>query len=210
MTTERKTPERPLVVPPIPEPRIVAVPGPLQIKDVPAHLSNYSRTMRHPSVIVLHATDGHEGVTKDTDCAVMFARPFPPGQPKRSSHYVVDTDSTTRCVRDEFAAWHCGHHGNAIGIGIELCGRADQTRPQWLDALSLPMLCIAARLCAELCRQWQIPARVVNDRGLLAEEQGITTHAFVAQAWKETTHYDPGPGFPMGAFVTAVNNAVVG
>jgi N-acetyl-anhydromuramyl-L-alanine amidase AmpD len=193
--------------PPVPEPRIVAAPNPLAWHDVPAHLANYSRVFRHPSLIVLHATDGCEGVTKDTDCAAMFAAPFLEGETKRSAHYVIDANSVTHCVRDEFVAWHCGHQGNTIGIGIELCGRADQTRAQWLDALSLPMLCIAARLCADLCHVWSIPVRVVNDRGLLAGAAGITTHSFVSMAWRETDHHDPGPGFPLGAFVTAVAQA---
>ncbi len=213
MTTDRSkmvTPPRGSPRPPGPEPRIVAWPRSvwLQPRDVPAHATNYSRTVRHPTVIVLHATQGHEGVNADTDCAAMFARPFPPGEKKRSAHYVADADSVTRCVRDELTAFHCGHHGNAIGIGIELCGRADQTRAQWLDAMSLPMLCIAARLCADLCVTWAIPARVLTAGELVIGLHGLTTHACVSAAWRETDHTDPGPGFPLDAFVAAVAEAM--
>jgi N-acetyl-anhydromuramyl-L-alanine amidase AmpD len=199
-------PSRPMP-PPVPEPRIVAA-ARVEYKHRPAHLKKYSRVVRTPQSIVLHCTEGCEGLKADDDCAAMFARAPAPGDRLVSAHLVIDADSATRCVADEFVAWHCGHQGNAIGIGIELCGKADQSRAQWFDAVSYATLCIAARVCAELCRQYGIPPVVVNDRGLLAGEHGITTHAFVSQAWKQSTHYDPGPGFPLGAFVTAVAQAL--
>lgn len=198
-------PSRPMP-PPVPEPRIVAA-ARVEYKHRPAHLKNYSRVVRTPQGIVLHSTQGCEGLTADEDCAAMFARPPLPGQEK-SAHLVIDADSATRCVSDEFVAFHAKHSGNHWGIGIELCGRAEQTRAQWFDAMSLPMLCIAARVCAELCRQYDIPPVVVNDRAILAGERGITTHAFVSQAWKQSDHWDPGPGFPLGSFVAAVAAAL--
>jgi N-acetyl-anhydromuramyl-L-alanine amidase AmpD len=199
-------PDRPMP-PPVPEPRIIAA-ARVEYKHRPAHLKKYSRLVRTPSVLVLHCTDGCEGYTKDDDCAADFASAPVPGGRNVSAHLVIDADSATRCVLDEYVAWHCGHNGNAIGIGIEICGKADQSRAQWFDAVSLATLNIAARVCAELCRQHDIPAVVVNDRGLLAGERGITTHSFVSQAWKESTHYDPGPGFPLGSFVAAVAAAL--
>jgi N-acetyl-anhydromuramyl-L-alanine amidase AmpD len=210
MTTERDNkptpPPLPLAVPPSPEPRIVAAAA-VQYHHRPAHLRNYSRIVREPRGIVLHCTDGCEGLRADEDCAAMFARAPEPGREK-SAHLIIDANSCTRCVSDEFTAYHARHNGNMYGIGIELCGRADQTRAQWFDALSLPMLNIAARVCAELCQQHGIPAVVVNDRGLLAGERGITTHHFVSAAWKQSDHYDPGPGFPLGSFVAAVAAAL--
>lgn len=202
MTTERQPPPLP---PRIPDDGIVASPHPLMIKRRPAHPTNYSPHPRlSPRFIVLHATDGHEGFAKDDDCAAMFAAPFVPPQKPRSSHYVVDTDSVTRCVPDLMTAWHAGHTGNLYGIGIELCGRASQTRAEWLDELSLPMLRVAARLVSDLCREYQIPPQVANDRDLVAAKGGITTHSFVSMAWCESTHHDPGVGFPLGSFVMAV------
>lgn len=194
-------------IPPLPNNPIRAVPGPLAIKRVAAHQSNYSPLPRlQPRRIVLHCTDGHEGYRKDDDVAAMFSRPFEPPQKPRSSHYVVDSDSCTRCVPDLMTAWHCGRTGNALSIGIELCGRGNQSRAEWLDSLSLPMLCIAARLVSDLCRMYEIPPLVVNDRGLRAGDPGITTHSFVSSAWHESDHHDPGPGFPLGSFVMAVRD----
>lgn len=192
-------------IPPAGEPPIVAAAS-YRLNHRPASLRNYSRVIRVPSLIVLHCTDGHEGVTKDTDVAAMFQDPNL--EKKKSSGYVVDADSATCCVADQYVAWHCGHTGNMLGIGVEICGGAKQSRQQWFDAMSLPTLAIAARLCADLCRNWDLPARVVNTRGLLVHERGITTHAFVTDAWHETDHYDPGPGFPLGKFVRAVGVAL--
>lgn len=195
-------------MPPIPEPAIIAARGYI-LRVRPASRSNYSELKRlSPSVIVLHCTDGCEGTTKDDDTAAMFAGEL---KKKRSAHYVVDADSVTRCVPDLMTAWHCGHHGNAIGLGIELCGRASQTRAQWLDAFSLPTLSLAARLCADLCLAYEIPPSVANEVALRAGQPGITTHAYVAKAFpKDTDHTDPGPGFPLASFVAAVARAMQG
>lgn len=206
------TEQRPPAYPLAPNAGIVAVPRPLVIKQVPAHHTNYTAApydRRPPDLLVLHCTEGCEGGSNtDANVAAMFARPFPPGQKKRSAHYVVDADSCTQCVEDLRTAWHCGHTGNAMGIGIELCGKAAQSRAEWLDASSIATLNIAARLCADLCDKFQIPPVVVNARDLLCGKSGITTHAFIGEAWRETNHYDPGPGFPLGAFVVAVRSAL--
>lgn len=187
------------------EPTIIATPDTLLVlKSIPAHLSNYSRTVRIPTIIVLHCTDGCEGTQKDTDEAIAITKPAQ----NKSFHYSVDADSAVQCVKDDYTAWHARGRGNALGIGIELCGRADQSRAEWFDAISLPTLNNAARLCARLCYKWNIPAKVVNDRALLNDESGITTHQFVSTAWKQSTHYDPGPGFPLGVFVRAVATAL--
>ena len=94
------------------------------------------------------------------------------------------------------------------GIGVELCGRADQTREQWLDQSSLPMLCIAARLVAQLCLVHQIPPRLLSRDELRRVTPGITTHAAITDAFHgETTHSDPGAGFPLAEFVLAVKTA---
>jgi len=182
---------------------IVALPPPIAIKQRLASHRNYSAAVRLTTqAIVLHCTDGCEGASKDDDVAAMFAA----GDlaKRRSCHYVVDADSVTRCVPDALTAWHCGKHGNAVAIGIELCGRASQTRAQWLDGFSLPTLQIAARLVADLCAVHGVPPVVLDSEGLRTGRRGITTHASVSAAWGETTHTDPGEGFPLADFVAAV------
>lgn len=198
VTAPRPLPE---VIPPL----IVAALA-LNIHRKPASPRNHGQIERVPRIIVVHCTDGHEGPAKDGDVAAMFQDPNL--LPRRSAHYVVDTDSVTQCVDDRLEAWHCGRTGNHRGIGIELCGRADQTYESWHDSLSLPMLSIAARLIAELCRRHSIPAAYLSSPDLRADRAGITTHASVSLAWGESSHTDPGPGFPMVKLVNAVRVAL--
>lgn len=188
-------------------PVIVAVPR-IVIRNSWAHASNFSRAQRTlTQAITIHCTDGHEGTRDDDNAAAMFADPKL--SPHRSAHYVVDADSATCCVPDMLTAYHCGHTGNMRTIGVELCGRANQTRDQWLDGPSMATLSIAARLVAALCAVHHVPPVVVNPLGLMVGDLGITTHAFVSAAWKESTHNDPGVGFPLAAFVVAVGKAML-
>jgi N-acetyl-anhydromuramyl-L-alanine amidase AmpD len=184
-----------------------AAPHPVRIKTKLAAPTNYQqrRARRAIQFIVIHCTDGHEGFRKDDDVAAMFAKADL--KPRRSCHYVVDTDSVTQCVPDQSIAWHCGKSGNLRGLGIELCGFAKQTRAEWLDALSLPMLRIAARLTRDLCQAYGLPMHFVNAAALRQGAPGITTHAEVGVAWRETNHTDPGRHFPMDLFLRAVASA---
>lgn len=179
--------------------------GPFEVRDMIAHPSNYARTRRVPKLIVLHATHGSEGARSAENGAAEILR----SGMRKSWHYMVDADSVVRSVRDEHRAWHCGKRGNALGIGIELCGRADQTIAQWYDAASLATLQLAVRLCRDLCFRWQLPPVLVDVADLHAGRPGITTHAMVSAAWRESDHTDPGPGFPLEAFVAAVARASV-
>jgi N-acetyl-anhydromuramyl-L-alanine amidase AmpD len=180
---------------------------PLAIKSFPAHRNNYqyARPDRVIRFVVLHCTDGHEGIKQDDNVAAMFASRdlFP----RRSCHYVVDADSVTQCVDDDSVAWQCGRTGNLHGVGIEICGFARQTRAEWLDAFSKPTLAIAARLTYELCRKHRLPLVFLNADDLQSGASGITTHSEVSKAWKESSHTDPGKQFPMNAFMKAVTMA---
>jgi N-acetyl-anhydromuramyl-L-alanine amidase AmpD len=188
-------------------PAIVAVPaGSVLVKLRTAHPSNYSRRLRpRTQAIALHATDGHEGTRKDDDVAAMFAGPL--AKP-RSCTWVVDADSITRCVPPVMTAWHCGHTGNARCEGVELCGLAKQSRAEWFDEMSLRTLCIAARLVAMRCTEYEIDPVFVNAEQLRNGYRGITTHAEISLAWHESDHDDPGPHFPMDEFIAAVRAAL--
>lgn len=127
---------------------------------------------------------------------------------KRSAHYFIDTHELIQCVSPASEAWHAGTTANAYGIGIELCGAATQDRAQWLDANSLPMLCMAARLVRDLCDAYGIPTRLCGVDELRSKTPGITTHATISAAFpRETNHTDPGAGFPLTEFVLAVQRA---
>lgn len=179
----------------------------LLIRQITAHSTNYSRRVRDTTqAIVLHATDGHEGPTKAEDVAAMFSRPLPKS---RSCTFVGDTDSVLQCVPPSLTAYHCGHTGNSRTEGVELCGFAKQTRAQWLDELSLPMLNRCARLVAQRCAANGIPPTFVDRVMLRSGYRGITTHLEVSHAWFESKHTDPGPHFPLAEFIEAVRLATV-
>ena len=127
----------------------------------------------------------------------------PSKENKSSAHYNVDADSATQSVLETDIANHAPGV-NPISIGIELCGRARQTAAEWDDGYSRLMLARAAKLTAAICRRWGIPVQFVSPSGLVAGVPGITTHASVSEAFKRSTHHDPGPHFPFGRFLEMV------
>lgn len=122
-----------------------------------------------------------------------------------SAHYNVDSDTIVQSVREDCIAFHVRAPGvNAKSVGIELAGRASQTREQWLDAYGRQMLPLAAALVRDLCERWQLPMEHVGPEGLLAGSPGITSHVDCRDAWHRDTHYDPGPHFPWDVFLDLV------
>jgi len=136
----------------------------------------------------------------------MFAKPLPTGR-ERSCTWAVDTNSFVQCVPDGCIAWHCGRTANRLSEGVEFCGRANQTREQWFDDLSFPMLCLGARLIAWRCKVLGLPIQLLNADMLRAGLPGITTHAEVSKAWRESKHTDPGPHFPISELLSAARRA---
>lgn len=170
---------------------------------------HYTRGRLRPSTqaITLHCTDGSEGYTSAEACAHMFQVGWDDPKQWRSANEAIDTNSIVQCVPELRRAYHCGHDGNDRTYGIELCGRASQTHEQWLDEKSLPMLNLAAARVAERCKRFALPVLYVDYLGLRAGKRGITTHDDVSRAWKQSTHHDPGPGFPLDDFIEAVRIA---
>ncbi len=182
-------------------------PSPLAIPFIEAR--HYLRAARkRVDLIVLHSMESPEKGTSAESCARYFAAlpvDLPPGK-KTSAHYTVDSNSIVQCVRDEDVAYHApGANHNAIGI--EHAGYARQTCDEWLDAFGQSMLLRSAQLAAKLCRRWTIPVTLVSPEGLRAGQRGVTTHAAVSQAFKRSTHWDPGPGFPIDTYLNWVGLA---
>jgi hypothetical protein len=164
---------------------------------------NYTRVGSPPrsiDVVVLHTMEYPERPTGAEWCANYFA-----GQnaPQASAHYMVDNDTVVQGVRDEDVAWAapgCNHNG----LQIEHAGFAAQKAPEWEDAYSRAMLRLSARLTAKLCKRHAIPVRYVDSADLRVGRRGITTHAAVSEAFKKSSHWDPGPSFPMADYIAAV------
>jgi N-acetyl-anhydromuramyl-L-alanine amidase AmpD len=154
---------------------------------------------RRIDLIVIHTMEMDEKGETAENCAQWFRNPLA----RSSAHYCVDADSIVQCVRDEDVAWHAPG-ANHDGIGVEHAGRAKQTGREWDDAYSKAVLGRSAGLVAELCRKYKIPVTWLYAADLKAGKRGITTHKAVSDAFRKSNHWDPGPGFPVEAYLSLV------
>lgn len=150
--------------------------------------------------VVLHTTEAAETLRTAENVAAWFAGS---SAPMASAHFCVDSDSVIQCVREEDTAF-AAPGLNSDGIQIEMAGAASQTAADWSDAYSQAMLARTARLVAGLCRRHGLPVAFVDAAGLLRGEKGVSTHAEVTKAYRQSTHTDPGKGFDMEAFLEMV------
>lgn len=154
---------------------------------------------RKIDLIVIHTMEMDEKGETAEHCARWFSNPAA----KASAHYCVDADSIVQCVRDRDVGWHAPG-ANHDGIGIEHAGRARQTGREWADAYSTAMLERSAALVADLCRKYAIPLAWLYAADLKAGKRGITTHDAVSKAFKRSSHWDPGTGFPIEHYLALV------
>lgn len=169
---------------------------------IPFRAAKYFKSMTHARPvdwIVIHAAE----VGETLDGAEALMNYCAANDRVASWHYAVDADSITQSVLENDIAYHAPG-ANAKGIGIELCGRARQTRAEWFDSFSTRTLDLAAWLASGICVRLRIPADPVDMVGLLAGQRGITTHHATTLAWKKSTHTDPGQEFPMDHFIERV------
>lgn len=159
---------------------------------------NYTDARRGTmDIVVIHSTESGRGKGTARAVAGWFAGA---SAPRASAHYVVGDDEVLQCVLEEDVAW-AAPGGNRTGIQIELCGRASQTAEEWLRG---PMLGRAAALVAGICRRRNIPIVRLSPADLLAGRRGITGHVDVSRAFRESSHWDPGPNFPWPTFLEMV------
>jgi N-acetyl-anhydromuramyl-L-alanine amidase AmpD len=165
---------------------------------------------RKVDLLVLHSMESSRHVDTAEVVAQWFAGP---NAPQASAHFCVDANSIVQCVRLQDVGWHAPG-ANHNGIGFEHAGRAAQSRAEWLDDYGRAMLELSARLASRLCRQFRIPPVFVGAAelklgtlqpdGSRKPARGITTHVATAQAFRKSTHTDPGPGFPLDWYVSRV------
>jgi N-acetyl-anhydromuramyl-L-alanine amidase AmpD len=163
-------------------------------------------TRRSIDLIVIHTMEAPEKPETAENVARWFAGRT---APRASAHYCVDADSVVQCVRDQDVAWHAPG-ANHNGIGIEHAGTARQTSADWSDDYSSRMLALSARLTAELCRKYAIPAVRLGPAQLRAGKRGVTGHIDCTRAFGVGSHWDPGPNFPWARFVDAVHDVLEG
>lgn len=167
--------------------------------------------------IVLHTTEGSEGPSSAEDGNAYDKR----RTDGVSTHYFTDSSGpAVQEVKDADTAHAALYHGNAIGIQIEICGRAGQSAAQWDDAASRATLATTAALVAHLCKTHNIPpVRLTVDQCRAswyapsdARPKGIVDHYTVTRAYPEDggTHTDVGPHFPWSDFLAMVSDELEG
>lgn len=122
-----------------------------------------------------------------------------------SWHYATDPGETLQCSYDSVVCWHAPPNGHSIGIEM-----ADWPGPvpgerrgtarwkslkrswRWARRPQQQMLRRTAVLTAHLCVAYDLPTRFLGPKALRAGRRGITTHANVSAAWRQSSHWDPG------------------
>jgi len=123
-----------------------------------------------------------------------------------SAHYVVDPDEVVQVVYDNVIAWHAPPNQNSLGV--EMCDNPSPTdKARWNDDNHQKMIKRAARLVARLCLTYDVPAVFLSVADLKAGKHGITTHHNVSQAFRQSTHWDPG-AWPQKDFMSLVHHYI--
>ena len=129
-----------------------------------------------------------------------------------SAHYVVDPGEVIQAAYDSVICWHAPPNGNSIGV--EMCdmvgvggGPTPLPMSRWDSPDHKAMLKLTARLVAELCLAYDVPARMVGPLGLKAGRKGICEHSDVSEAFRQSSHWDVG-NFPRRRFIRQVRAEV--
>ena len=127
--------------------------------------------------------------------------------PQASAHFIVDPTEIEQNVKLSDTAWAVGDWLlNQTSLSIELaCEAKDWTACWHEDAYLVALLNNAAKLTAELCFQFKIPAVKVLASQLPSGKMGIAGHWDVTLAkFIKGGHIDPGVGFPWPHFIGLV------
>lgn len=157
-----------------------------------------------PSLVIAHTNEGDANGTAD-DLAAYLQRPA------AQASYTMIVDRRGRIVRsndDNYVPWAAGSPANERGLHICFIGRASQSRAEWLAQTA--QLAAAARVVADWCKRYNIPATWLTGDRMRAGSRGIGGHDTTVAAWHSTDHTDPGAGFPRAEFVALVNKAMNG
>lgn len=132
-----------------------------------------------------------------------------------SWHYAVDPGTTIQCSYDSVVCWHAPPNSHSIGIEMAdwpepmpapentTVWKRNRLRWRWAKPAQMRMLLRTAKLTAELCLAYDLPITWLSAADLKAGRQGITSHANVSAAWRQSTHWDPGY-WPRAGFMNRV------
>ena len=153
------------------------------------------------SLIAIHTMEAPEAAQTAENVANYFKRV------DASAHWCVDNDSRVRVVKDEDTAWTLPG-ANSRSLNIEIAGYAKQDADDWADEYSIDALEIAAVCAAEWCDKYQIPIRKLTDDQIRSGAKGFVGHVDANRVYKQSSHWDPGPGFPWAYFLGRVSHYV--
>lgn len=148
-----------------------------------------SRNGTHPSLIVVHSTEGQDLPNSTRDLAGLGSW-FDNGAANASSHVGVDGDGqSAKYVPDDRKAWTCAYF-NSVSLNIECVGRAAQPAKLWEDAQYRKV----AQYIAYWSKKYGIPIR----KGAVAQNgrvirSGIIRHSELGRLGGD--HHDPGANF---------------
>ena len=155
--------------------------------------------------IVIHCTAGAEPGVKGA--ARGIGRYFQTTDRAASGHYAADSRESVQCAWDSVVCYHAPPNGNSIGYEL-CCSLANQGKGHWARGDHQSMLGIAAKDIAALCLAYGVPVTRLSGKQLRAGRRGICGHSDVRDAWRQTTHWDPGPHFPWRKFLRLVRREV--
>jgi N-acetyl-anhydromuramyl-L-alanine amidase AmpD len=174
----------------------------MAVKTIPfVQARNYTKGRSNKiDLLVMHTMETPE----DHDTAESVAKWFAGSTaPQASAHYCIDDTSVVQCVHDTDVAW-AAPGANHDGLHFEHAGRAAQKKADWADAYSTKLLELSAELVAQKCQENHIPVVWLLPADLLAGKRGITGHVQVSEAFKRSTHTDPGKDFPVQRYLELV------
>lgn len=123
-----------------------------------------------------------------------------------SAHYNIDVDSIVQSVRDGDTAYHAPGASHCH-LGFEHAGYARQSPADWHDPYSWAMLQRSAALLRKKSQQYKFPIKYIGVSDLRQGRfDGVTTHNEVSKAFGKSSHWDPGPGFPMEQYLSMARN----
>lgn len=157
-----------------------------------------------PTLIVIHSMESEEKGDTAESVARYFQNPSTPS----SAHVCIDNNSEIDCVprnRVAYAAPGANHNG----FHIEMAGRARQSLLEWSDDYSRAVVLRSASRAADTClisHVWPVYRSAADlKKGIC---NGITTHNDVSDAYGKSSHWDPGPHFPIKDFCDLVKAIV--
>jgi N-acetylmuramoyl-L-alanine amidase CwlA len=149
--------------------------------------------------IVIHCTAGSDGKG-----AMGTANYFKQQAAGGSAHYVIDSDEVLQTAYDSVVCWHAPPNTHSLGVEM-CCSLADKGKGHWGRADHVSMMKLTATLVAQLCLAYGIPAKRLTVAQVKAGQEGICGHVDVSDAFKQSSHWDPGPYFPWAVFMAMVN-----